>query len=91
MKSPAGLEALALSLRAPGSNRTVVVVAVVPTDYLATPSLALSFSLAWEWQLRDVTFQYLNVYIKRNQLNQKTNYNFNFKISPRHPPLRVVA
>ena len=52
MKSPAGLEALALSLSAPGSNETVVaVVAVVPTDYLATPSLALSFSLAWEWQL----------------------------------------
>ena len=55
MKSPAGLEALALNLRAPGSNRTVVVavvavMAVVPTDYLATPSLALSFSLAWEWQ-----------------------------------------
>ena len=57
MKSSAGLEALALSLRAPGSNRTVVVVAVVvvvvPTDYLATPSLALSFSLAWEWQKGD--------------------------------------
>ena len=29
MKSPAGLEALSLSLRAPGSNRTVVAVAVV--------------------------------------------------------------
>ena len=53
LKSLAGLEAAGLkapSLRAPGSNRTVVV-AVVPTDYLATPSLALSFSLAWEWQI----------------------------------------
>ena len=50
------LEAPSLSapgLRAPGSNKTVVAVVVavvVPTDYLATPSLALSFSLAWEWQ-----------------------------------------
>ena len=58
LKSLAGLEAPGLrapNLRAPGSNKTVVavvvaVVAVVPTDYLATPSLALSFSLAWEWQ-----------------------------------------